>query len=703
MLAHMNDVKTARVGNFLWGMAAVLLLPVWIASMPLDDDRLCNSVPVCFGLAGVVLLGVLGLLLGARPARPTLTCLLGLVAGLYFLIRCLTGDMLSENVRELPLILTAFVFYGAGYLLAPRWGGVALSVALVVGLVANMVFFFLLRDGAIPIEATGRPAMSLAGANGPGSALFTYRNFAAMFLLTAGAVLIFRPIWVGWEGWGDFGASLVGMVALACSYLPASRSVLALPPLLVVAGWVLWFIIRLYSGRGLGWGVVLTGLSLLVAFLVLLGELFLGKTLLALISEVDTHSRTEIWGSIYSLLPQVPWCGYGAGATQWQLVPVIDAIGAMPNYAHNDYLQVWVDYGIVGFVLMLAVLISHLTSGFWCMASEEVDRSRRSLVSACMLILLAFAGCAVFEFGWHNMALAGMTAFACGVLAAPVPTRREPWLRKRTWASGSKPPLRPVLPMGNVGAALCCTAAFMLALGCGAFAWRLLPAWRAQWQYNALCQQGASHAERVLFLEEVMRFYPDPALVDHYVTLWPPADRADNEARKEEMMRLALRSNPHQLFTVVMLADLLGRVGRCEEAEELMREHYLPGGMPGTRLANWPGYYGLNLLRWGQLRMAQGDHGSALSMMEYALNLWGHASEFHLHREGGRRRRVTNSFIAARRVDVDMLRAIGVEKDDSWMSPMRPGGAPALYEQWGHEAHTRKFADPYAKHSPLKI
>ncbi len=704
----MDDVKTGKAGRVLWAVTGLLLLLLWVASMSLDDDRLCNAVPLCFGFAAVLVLAVIGMLAGARPARPTLTFLCGLGAGLYFFIRCVSGDMLSEMARELPLILAAFVFYGAGFFMAQRRGGAALSVALVVGVVVNIVYFFLFREGIIPIEAMGRPSMSLSGASSPGCTLFTYRNFSAIFMVVAGGVLICRPFWSGWGGWAEVLGALVGMVGVVCACLSTSRAVLPLLLLLLVAAWVLWVIIRLYSEKRIGWGVGLVGVVLLVGMGVFLGEIFIGNSVLAQIVSVDTHGRIGLWNYIYNLLPDVPWYGHGAGATQWQLVPFFDEGLESPNYAHNEYLQAWVDYGVAGMVLMLAVFLSHLTAGFWSLASEDITRERRLWIASSMLLLISLAAGAVFDFVWHNIALAGLTAFACGMLASPVPSRRESLFRRRRWAAGYRPSVRPVRLMDRSGMALACMGCVSLAAGGACLGWRLLPAWQAQWAYNALWHAGASEGERVEFLERVMLYYPDPELLAHYVTLTPPARRPDNLARKEQMARLALQSNPHQLFTLVILTNTLGRMGKCEEAEMLLREHYVPGGMPGTNLANWPAYYGLNLLMWGKQRMDSGDHAAALSMMEYALNLWGYADDFVClpGRSGkGRdlRNKATRAYISARRVDVDLLRAIGVQKDDSWKAPMRPGGSPALYERWGNEAHSVRYRDPYAWSSPLKI
>ncbi len=686
MLAVMDDVKTGKAGSILSMVAGVLLLLVWLAAMSLDDDGLCNSVPLSFGLAAVLVLAIAGMVLGRRPARPASTALFGLAAGLYFLIRCVTGEMLSEIWRELPLILAAFTFYGAGFLLAQRRGGAALTLALSLGVLANVAFMFLQREFSIPVELKGRPTMSLTGPNGTGCALLMYRNFAAMFLMIAGGVLVCRPFWSGWKGKSSFLAALIGMVGVVCSCLCGARSVVGLLPLMLVAAWVLWAILRLYSGKEAGYGLILSGLALFVGVGVLLGELFLGNELMRQLTEVDTHGRTELWAEICRLLPEVPWFGHGAGATPWQIIPVTRDY-AFPNYAHNEYLQAWMDYGIVGVGLLVAVLLSHLAAGFWCLASEDVGRDRRALVAACMLLLISFAGCAVFDFVWHNVALVGLTAFACGVLASPIPNRGESLFSRRKWAAGYRPSLRPVRPAGRNVSALCCVGCLTLAVGCVFFGVRLLPGWVAQWEYNGLCRAGASAAQRAAFLEKVMPVYPDPELVDHYMELRVPGGGRAAQDRKEAMLRMALQANPRQLFSVVMLVDVLGRKGKYAEAEALMRDNFLPDGQPRSAFANWPAYYGLNLLAWGHQRMLLGDRARALSMMEYALKLYPHADAFRHNSARARavqysRNKTMAAYIAARRVDVKLLRTIGVEKDDSWRQPLRPGGSPSLYARW---------------------
>ncbi len=686
----MEELNEGKAGGTLLTVAGGLLALLWVASMSVVDGNACTAVPACMGLAAVLLLAVVAMVMGQRPARPTPTFLLGLGAGLYFLLRCAASDSVVEVWREQAVLLGAFVFYGAGWMFARRRGSAALSAVLAVAVLVNILYFFLMRNPDVGLEWAGRPTVSLVGENTRGVTLFVYKNFAGIFLMLAGAVLLLRPLWVGWRVRGALFGALVGLAGMVCACFCGTRAVLLMLPLLLLGGSLLGFVIRLYSGKNVGWlWPLATGLTALVA-LIAVCDLFLGNTLVERITSIDTHLRTQIWRDICRVAPDAPWYGYGTGASQWMIVPIFHE-WQTPNFAHNEYLQAWCDYGVVGAVLMLLVLVAHLSSGFWKLASEELSVERRVLTAMAMLLLAMMACCAVVDFVWHSFALAGMTAFACGVLASPAPRRDEPFWHRRNWAKGSRPPMRPVRVLGKPGSALACMGCIALASACLWLGWRLCPAWQAQWEYNEACRNHAPTTLRRQMLLQVMPEYPDAGIADHYVML--PREGEPWDWRKlETLLRLALKSNPRQLFVVTMLVDTLDYQDRYAEAEALMREKYLPGGQRGTMLTAWPAYYAVNLLRWGKYMMAQGELEAALSMMSYALRMEQHTMIIPdtLHRPGRTWEEPRLSprwlnFLSSCRADVRAMRAVGVEPDDSWQQAMYPGGPTALYARWGKE------------------
>ncbi len=708
----MEDLNTGGLARpplparALLTLAGALLAVLWLASMSMVDGHACSAAPFCLGLAAVVLLGVLAVVLGARPARPTAVCLLGLAAGLYFAARCAATEYPVEAWGEGALLLGAFVFYGAGYLAAQRKGAVnAVLVVLAIGVLANILYLHLLRDPSIPQEITGRPETALTGKNSRGATLFVYKNHAGAFLVIAGGVLLCRALWAGWRSFGGLVCALAGLAGIACSFFCGTRAVFLLLPVLAVAGWLHWFVIRLYSSKGVGLGATLTGVALLIGLVAMVGDLLMGHKLMGDILSIDTHLRTDIWECALRAAANAPWCGYGSCAMQWQILPFYNELAA-PNLAHNEYVQCLADYGFAGLLLMLLVIGGHLSAGFWALASDETPAERRVFVSACSLALLSLAAVSIADFMWHSFALVTLTAFACGVLASPVPKRRRPLFSRRQWASGSLPPIQPVRPMGLSLCALACVGALALAAGCGWLGWRLTPAWEAQWRYNELCHDpAATPAQKRDFLAGVLPGYPDSGIVDNYVYLCY-ADQSWDWKKLEEQLRIALRANPRQLFCTTMLSDVLRHQGRHEEAESLLRDAYGPGGLKRTALENWPGHYALNLLAWGKQRLSEGDHGSALSMMEFALNMQEHGCVLGpaTRWRGGEKPwkafneiRSNRDFLASCQVDVDTLRALGVEKDDSWKQPLRPGGPGALYQEWGSQRSKKAHSDAYRR------
>ncbi len=103
-------------------------------------------------------------------------------------------------------------------------------------------------------------------------------------------------------------------------------------------------------------------LLLLIALSVLAGHLATqGKTGTRLLTLLDPQAagfgRFLIWERTWALIAESPWLGYGLGS--FSLIfpsrqhPLDGSAGFM---AHNDYLQLWLETGLPGLVLFLAVL-----------------------------------------------------------------------------------------------------------------------------------------------------------------------------------------------------------------------------------------------------------------------------------------------------------------------------------------------------------
>jgi len=184
------------------------------------------------------------------------------------------------------------------------------------------------------------------------------------------------------------------LVAAVCVYLTRSATItVALVAVVVVALAVVAF--RLTdSGRARG---ALYGLfALVVAGLVLVGTL-LRSQLLSLMGKGDTLTgRTDIWADVTALAQQRPVFGWG-WVSYWApwAEPFDDLAfeGGVHQYqAHNAWLDLWLQIGIVGVIVFAALFLSSLVRS-WLLATDrpqfEPGRpGRYSALSVLPLLLL---------------------------------------------------------------------------------------------------------------------------------------------------------------------------------------------------------------------------------------------------------------------------------------------------------------------------
>ena len=75
--------------------------------------------------------------------------------------------------------------------------------------------------------------------------------------------------------------------------------------------------------------------------------------------------RTDLWAAVIDAVEQHPWLGYGMGAF-WRgpLSEAIRAIPWHPRSAHSGYLELALDLGLCGAVLVLVPLLLNLRRAF---------------------------------------------------------------------------------------------------------------------------------------------------------------------------------------------------------------------------------------------------------------------------------------------------------------------------------------------------
>ena len=137
------------------------------------------------------------------------------------------------------------------------------------------------------------------------------------------------------------------------------------------------------------------------------------------------QSRLELWGDAARMFPRFPVFGagfnaFGTSYTQYQTIARYEWYGE----AHNEYLQALLDLGIVGAVLVAALLWWLLRAGVRAAAATPLDAGVLGAI---------LAGCIhnVVDFNWQIpanaatfAALAGLTTRQASTLTAPEPLPR---------------------------------------------------------------------------------------------------------------------------------------------------------------------------------------------------------------------------------------------------------------------------------------
>ncbi len=251
-------------------------------------------------------------------------------------------------------------------------------------------------------------------------------NSLAGYLLLVLPLVLFLPFWLR-ASWQRILSLTIWPVFLACfvftfSFLGWSSFLLA-TLILIPVFWKQWDIPSWPRERKY--------------FLILMVLVFCGLFLWVILRKnflMSLAPRVQYYQEIFSLILQKPFLGHGWGTFGILSRQFATDTNGLTSYAHNSYLQVWVEAGIAGFAGIVSLVVLFLRRAFSAIISCGRER-KGLLVTALTWGMTAFFIDNLFSFTMlkPNIALYGwaMLAVFCAVTGpeenADDRARKTPW------------------------------------------------------------------------------------------------------------------------------------------------------------------------------------------------------------------------------------------------------------------------------------
>jgi O-antigen ligase len=126
---------------------------------------------------------------------------------------------------------------------------------------------------------------------------------------------------------------------------------------------------------------------------------------LAAPGQIET-GRASLWRDAWPMITQTPWFGKGLGSFQWTFRAYETEIPDIPAaYAHNDYLQILAETGIVGLCLVIWVF-----AACWQTARRNLADPDPMVRGIGLALIGALAAAAVQEITDYSLYIPGIVA-----------------------------------------------------------------------------------------------------------------------------------------------------------------------------------------------------------------------------------------------------------------------------------------------------
>jgi O-antigen ligase len=197
-----------------------------------------------------------------------------------------------------------------------------------------------------------------------------------------------------------------------------------------ILGIVLCLVVKLTHKR-IGIAIIIwTGILLLLAPAVLIVTNQLGAIAPLVGRDAQLTGRVELWLILPSYIAERPWLGYSFGAfwvaDSTNVSLIWDAIGWTPPHAHDGWLDLLLELGVVGLVLASLQILLVVVNGIRAVVdSSEVD-PQYVLVTTFILLIYNITESNLVRPGvWWILLVVAVTALA------KIAKERQPAVKRR--------------------------------------------------------------------------------------------------------------------------------------------------------------------------------------------------------------------------------------------------------------------------------
>jgi O-antigen ligase len=135
--------------------------------------------------------------------------------------------------------------------------------------------------------------------------------------------------------------------------------------------------------------------------------------------------RIYMWKGTLPLIRENPVLGTGIGSWKWEFQKYHSPqIFSFPDYAHNDYLNLASDYGLIGVILLMFVFAAFFTHAFKVVRRSQSSDERAFAIGAISGVISILVH-SFFDFNLHILANSTLLAAMMGSVAA-IPIKPSP-------------------------------------------------------------------------------------------------------------------------------------------------------------------------------------------------------------------------------------------------------------------------------------